>query len=173
MLTRDIYKSFSKWECLVAAFLDIKGAYDHVSWQVFQEILHDVGLRPIFANVIMNIIQHYYYYRTYKDRYGDIFEGPKNSSQGVPQGSTLSSLLYGIYTSSLETVITSKCKILKYIMMFLAPTLATAINSLSHSLNKVSLWLTLRNSEISSGKFSAVIFTRRNIPEIVPNKVIN
>lgn len=80
-----------------AVFLDIRGAYDNVLWDILISKLIDMKLSPLFIKFIFNLIS----FREVQFKFDDI-DAVRHVYKGLPQGCVLSPTLYSIYVADLE-----------------------------------------------------------------------
>lgn len=109
-LHMDISSAIQKKQTVVAAFLDVKGAYDNVNTTILLNKLARIGIPSRMIYGISTMIAQ----RTIYVRFKGNTLGPYFVSQGLPQGAILSPLLYTLYTHDLECTVLPPTKILQY-----------------------------------------------------------
>ncbi|KAI5637222.1 reverse transcriptase (RNA-dependent DNA polymerase) domain-containing protein [Phthorimaea operculella] len=100
-LLADIRNSFYAHSSTVCAFLDVQGAFDNVNPSVLAVVLSEVGV----PGKVCKWIFEFLYNRTMYVKFNNILHGPRQVYKGTMQGSTISPLLYNLYT----------CQICKYL----------------------------------------------------------
>ncbi|XP_018378524.1 PREDICTED: uncharacterized protein LOC108771118 [Trachymyrmex cornetzi] len=96
-LTTAIRTGFYEHSVTVAAFLDITSAFDNVDPYILLEDLKDIGVPALFRKFVENLIS----IRTMFFVVDGESQGPYMAYKGIPQGSTLSPLLFDIYLRNL------------------------------------------------------------------------
>lgn len=110
ILSTEIRLAFTRISKLGAIFLDIKGAFDNVNPVLLIEILNQLDLPQKIVKFIHSVIS---------DRYlsgymaGD-FVGREKATCGLPQGSSLSPILYSLYTAFLTRDLPEGVSVLYY-----------------------------------------------------------
>ena len=159
-LTTDIQIAFSNNESVLAAFLDIKGAYDSVQLDILSKKLKEISMPTKMIRLIHSL---------YKDRKiflytSDQIIGQQTSNIGLPQGTIMSPLLYVIFTKELEAVIPENVKILQYaddICVYVKDkSIEKCTQLINEALINISKWMTLNGLDISYEKTNISIFTR-------------
>lgn len=165
IFTADIRLAFSRNHSILAAFLDISSAYDHVIVSILKNKLSLLQIPPVFINFIVNMLS---------ERSIHIIQEDSNIksrliSRGLPQGSVLSPILYNIYTYDLQSSIeaTDGLSILQYADDLVFYVVGRSINKLSDSLTcslaSLKLWLDSHGLSLSVAKSSVVLFSRMRI----------
>ena len=94
-LTLNIEDSFSNNKDVLAAFLDVSGAFDNVNLEILLEKLAQIGC-PVN---LVQFIKFITFERLIHSQ--NIKNNPRKVYKGVPQGGVLSPLLYNIYVSKI------------------------------------------------------------------------
>lgn len=97
-LTSHIYHAFDMNESVVAVFLDIKSAYNHVNIFKLYHILMSTNIPSLLGKLILSILKDR---EMYIRKNNGTLAGPKITSKGIPQGSPLSTILFNIYIRDL------------------------------------------------------------------------
>lgn len=159
----------------VACSLDIAGAYDNVSIPLLLEELAGVGFPPLLIKVLNGLFGE----RTTYVRLNGQLVGPRLARVGLPQGDSLSPILYNLYVRRLMTkssLIRNRetnpgGKILEYqfaddIMYFAtAPTQAEAEQAIQQAINETCAFMNSLGLQISPSKCQGKIFTRHRLSE--------
>ena len=95
---------------VLAAFLDIKAAYDLVSLPHLWAALQDVG---VGGRMLQNL-QCFFQDRSYVTRVGGFYSQSASTSRGLPQGSCLSPLLFTVVVDRLLRQVSLKGNILAF-----------------------------------------------------------
>ena len=96
-----IQNSFSRRSHSVVVFFDIEKAYDMIWRYSILNTLHKWGLRGNLPNFIKSFLNN----RTFKVRVGNSTSGVRQLENGIPQGSTISVVLFAIAINELTTSI--------------------------------------------------------------------
>ncbi|XP_059061881.1 uncharacterized protein LOC131854757 [Achroia grisella] len=169
IFTTDIRLSFTENKSTIAAFLDIKAAYDNVSITVLQNKLNALNIPPRLTKFIINMLSE-------RSINLENSNPSCNSNfrvlwKGLPQGSVLSPILYNIYTYDLENSVTdptNKINILQYADDILFYVIDNSVQKsctvLTSALERLGIWLQLNGLELSVTKSTIVHFTRMRTP---------
>jgi len=160
ILVSDVRLAFTTKQSVVAAFLDIKSAYDNVVLSILKNKLEFLKVPYYITNFIMNSL------------YGRLIKLDSLSRKvwkGLPQGSVLSPILYNVYTYDLDNIFKgTPVSILQYaddIAVYISnKCINSACSSLSASLNTLKKWLNDNGLELSVSKSCTVLFTRQRMP---------
>ncbi|XP_050238425.1 uncharacterized protein LOC126687917 [Mercurialis annua] len=87
-LTRNYHRDVGSPRCIIK--IDLKKAYDSLSWDFIEEILISLDFPDSFILLVMNCIKTASFSINWKGRAGEIF----HSSQGLRQGDPMSLLLF-------------------------------------------------------------------------------
>lgn len=160
----DIRLAFSLNHSVIAAFLDIKAAYDNVVLSILKSKLQLLNIPIRLSNFIMNMLSERCIHL--------LMNGNREDSRlvwkGLPQGSVLSPILYNIYTYDLERSVDPNTNILQYAddLLLYCPhrSIENAKNSLTASLNLLKTWLDCNGLELSPSKSVIMLFSRMRLP---------
>ncbi|XP_026469998.1 uncharacterized protein LOC113373949 [Ctenocephalides felis] len=146
---------------VVALFSDIKGAYDNVLPEVLEDTLANTGLPGKFINSITTNIRE----RKIFFRINGKLIGPRKIYKGLPQGESLSPILYLIYVRDIEKIWETGTKILQFaddvVIYIEKSSLQEAYEVMSRNIDFFHEWLAKKGLELSDEKSSIGIFTRR------------
>ena len=175
-LVTDITGAFSRNSTITSLFLDVQGAYDNVRLDILAQKMLKIGLPPRFVNnILTNYIDRRIYIKT-----SSALLPPRYASVGLPQGSTLSPLLYLIYTYDLDACIRKGVKLLQFaddICIYKETKSHGQLDTaLSLSLEKISGYLFRNGLSMATEKSLACIFSRRRLalPDhlvLVPHRI--
>jgi ribonuclease HI len=98
-LTNEIQSSKQAGLISSALFLDIKGAFDHVSKNRLVQTMIDLGLPRCLINWVLSFLQH----RQLRLSFDNQTEPFTSINAGIPQGSPVSPILFLIYIRDLFT----------------------------------------------------------------------
>ena len=106
----DVHIAFATNRHVLALFLDLSAAYDHVCVQRLAERLLTLGIPPILCYLLSELYSHRQYslppsFRSTLTRY---------TSQGIIQGSSLSPLLYALYVGDILSSVEVSARVLQY-----------------------------------------------------------
>lgn len=96
-VTDSIIDGIDKGKLTALVLLDFSKAFDTVSHDILVSILHYIGL----DGTAINLLKSYLSNRSQAVKVGDNVSRDARLRSGIPQGSSLSPLLFSIYTSSL------------------------------------------------------------------------
>ncbi|XP_061717906.1 uncharacterized protein LOC133525605 [Cydia pomonella] len=167
IFTTDIRVAFSEHESVVAAFLDVKAAYDNVQLPILRKKLIQCNVPPRLRDLIIRVLSD----RLISFRGNDHSIAPSRSIwKGLPQGSVLSPLLFNIYTADLQSAC-NRVNVLQYaddILLYSCnKSIPSAADLLSRTLESLNNWLELHGFELSPSKSNIVVFSRKlSIPAI-------
>ena len=88
--TSDIFESINKGEYTLAAFIDLKKAFDTVNHNILLEKLNYAGIK----NNLLNLMKSYLSNRSQRTICNGIISDVKDITCGVPQGSILGPLFF-------------------------------------------------------------------------------
>lgn len=100
-LTSSLEQAKAQKHVLHAVFLDIHRAFDALPHNVIMERLRHIGVRGRTYKFIASFLQR----RTFHVKIAGHTSSPRDSSQGVPQGSVLSPLLFNIVMAGLPSAL--------------------------------------------------------------------
>ncbi|XP_043267665.1 uncharacterized protein [Venturia canescens] len=109
ILRAKIDNEFVRKNHLVSVFLDVKGAYDNVLADILINRLKDLKIPVNLLNFIYNLVCE----RNLHCRISGA-DAIYTTFKGLPQGSSLSPLLYNIYTKRIENEVLEECGILQF-----------------------------------------------------------
>lgn len=154
---------------------DISKAFDHIILEKLISELNLINFNPAYTNMIHQFL----YYKKYllSNINETVF---KSAYDGLPQGSTLSTTLFNIYTRKLHRLNTQKCQIIQFADDF---TVLVKSDSISDLLNTATDFMNQFNSELSDlnlhlniDKCSSIIFNHNkemfNLLDIRLNNLI-
>jgi len=173
ILSCDIHQGFVNNSPTIAAFLDIKSAFDNVIPNILMQDLENIGIPAKSRKFILNLISA----RMLHFVYDGNKIGPFYSYKGVPQGSTLSPLLFDIYLKDIVKYLHPNSKILLYAdditIYSTSNNPIEAFYSLQNSLDSVSNFLRSKGLDLSPEKSRCIIFTKSKTSPILPSIKIN
>lgn len=161
-LVTNVQKGFSSNKYVACLFLDLKGAYDCVNLDVLTDIMVSCGLSVNAASNITELYRDRIIYL--RDQYGTL-HGPRTISQGLPQGSVLSPLLFNIYTANIHNLWDDSISCVQYADDFcfytIQDTYRGCLSQLRHIMYVLSqYWLSTYGFTISQEKSAIMIFSR-------------
>jgi len=173
ILSCDIHQGFVNSSLTIAAFLDIKSAFDNVIPNILIQDLENIGIPAKTRKFILNLISNRKLHFVIDGNKTD----PFYSYKGVPQGSTLSPLLFDIYLKDTVKHLHTNSKILLYaddiVIYSTSNKPIEAFYSLQTSLNRVSSFLRSRGLDLSPEKSRCMIFTKSKTFPILPSVKID
>ncbi len=157
---QHIHTAFKQRKIILAAFLDIKKAYDCVDRKLLYSIIKDFGVNGKVSSWLKDFLEKV---RESRIRYKNSYSKEFSFNRGVPQGSPLSPLLFNIYAMRLGTIF--KSNILQYaddIMLWeTGENVDEVEEKLNSSINKIHKWATDSGLTFANKKCEIVPFTRK------------
>lgn len=161
ILSTDLQTCFAQKSMCLAVFMDITSAYDDVQIEILCNILEELQL-PRIAVKLIDLLFHKRHLVIYNN---NILIDRRIGYKGLAQGSTLSPLLFNLYTIRIDHNIISPVKILQYaddVVIYssglsknrLQNNLQTTINNLYRKYRDLGL-------DISTSKTEFVVFTKK------------
>lgn len=155
-----IYECLNNKQHALGVFIDLRKAFDTVSHSILLKKMHKYGIRGVahkwFNSFLCNRMQHV--------RIGNSISQSRTINISVPQGSTLSSLLFLIYINDMPGVSNA----IKFTLFADDTTLATSnvnysdlISITNIELNKVYDWTLNNRLSLNTDKTYAILFTNR------------
>ena len=164
ILTIDVLLALHRKESVDSLFLDISKAFDSVLLPELKQDLLVYNIPANFINFIMKVLQA----RTTCIKIGNHITGKRITSQGLPQGSSLSPILFAIYTGKLWPEVNDKVRLLQFaddIVLYTTSSydqIHSHQSSLQYALNKAITWLSNKGLYLNTSKTKRLIFSRRN-----------
>ena len=135
-LTNDLFGSINNKEVILAAFIDLKKAFDTVNHNILLEKLNNMGIR----NQTVLWIKSYLGNRMQRTISNNVFSNLDVVQCGVPQGSILGPLFFLVYVNDIKNVLTNDCKYQLHaddtVIYCTGPTYSIAHEKLQHVLEK-------------------------------------
>ena len=157
-LSTEICNSFLRRQHLVAVFLDIQKAYDQTWRYGILQTLYNWGFRGNLPNFIRNIM-------TYRVRVGTTLSNLHYQENGVPQGSTLSVILFIIAINSITEIVRPPIHSSLFVDDFAIYCTSTNIEIIEHqlqlALNRLSKFSNTTGFTFSANKTCCVHFCRK------------
>ena len=156
-----IERSFKCNRDVLAAFLDVSGAFDNVDLNLLLKCLADIEC----PSILLKFIKFLMFERTiFTDSTGNT---PGKVYKGVPQGGVLSPLLYCIYVARITNYLPKSIEILQFaddIAIYCSRKNINSCNKLiENSINKLNNNLHELGLELCAHKTTFVHFNKRNI----------
>lgn len=157
--TYDIFNFMEDNLQVDVIFLDFSKAFDRVPHNLLLLKLSSLGI-PIN---ILRWIEHFLHGRMQYTTANNQRSSLASVTSGVPQGASLSPLLFLIYINDLPTNITSKLRLFTDDCVLYNPIRSTSDNnSLQHDLNTISLWCDKSLMPLNLDKCKAISFSRKH-----------
>ena len=154
-LIRD---AFVKKEHVVAAFFDLEKAYDTTWKYSILRDLHEFGVKGRLANFVESFLAN----RSIQVRVGSTLSDTFGLSQGVPQGSILSTTLFNIKINSIMNCLDPKTDGSLYVddfcMCYRSTSMRTIERHLQQCINRIEDWTLKNGFKFSKSKTQCVHF---------------
>jgi len=169
LFSSDIHKGFAVNSSTIAAFLDIKGAFDNVIPYILIQELESIGIPARIRMFIYNLISdRSLHFVVEGEKYGPFY-----SYKGTPQGSTLSPLLFDIYIRDINRAAHCDSKILLYADDITVYSTSSnplkAFSSIQSTISRIADYLRDRGLDLSPSKSCWMLFTRSKTPINFPS----
>lgn len=173
LFATDLETNYAKKNTCLAVFLDISSAYDDVQIPILCDILSQLNLPRIFIKMIYllfckrNLL--FYVNGSEIDR--------RIGFKGLAQGSTLSPLLFNIYTIQIEQCLNNEIRMIQYaddVLIYMSSQnnidlltkMQDMLNTLHHNYQSLGL-------DISPNKSECVVFTKKRMVPDFPLLLAN
>ena len=162
--------AFIKKEHVVAVFFDLEKAYD-TTWKYgILRDLHELGVKGKLANFLESFLTE----RSIQVRVGSSLSDTFRLSQGVPQGSILSTTLFNIKINSIMNCLDPKTDGSLYVddfcMCYRSKSMRTIERHLQQCINRIEDWALHNGFKFSKSKTQCVHFCQlrkaHNDPEL-------
>ena len=153
-----IRDAFVKKEHVVAVFFDLEKAYD-TTWKYgILRDLHELGVKGRLANFLESFLVE----RSFQVRVGSTLSDTFRLSQGVPQGSILSTTLFNIKINSIMNCLDPKTDGSLYVddfcMCYRSKSMRTIERHLQQCINRIEDWALHNGFKFSKSKTQCVHF---------------
>lgn len=151
--------------------LDVQNAFNSV-WH--DGLIHKMSTLK-FPSYIIKLIRSFLNNRRFRVMIKDIKSNTFGISAGVPQGSTLSPILYNIFTSDIPIPLGTDMGLYADDTAILTAdeSVATIINNLKNAFNSISNYFSKWKININTSKTQAIFFSRRRKIEYLPITDLN
>ena len=159
--TSDIFDSINKGEYTIAAFIDLKKAFDTVNHNILLEKLNYAGIK----NNILLLLKNYLSGRLQKTICNRTVSNTQRITCGVPQGSILGPLFFILYINDIQEMLevdTFQLYADDTIIYCSDKSIGLAEKRLQKMMNKFSKWCIQNALTINSKKSKLMIFGTRN-----------
>ena len=153
-----IRDAFVKKEHVVAVFFDLEKAYD-TTWKYgILRDLHELGVKGRLANFLESFLAE----RSIQVRVGSTLSDTFRLSQGVPQGSILSTTLFNIKINSIMNCLDPKTdgslNVDDFCMCYRSKSMRTIERHLQQCINRIEDWALHNGFKFSKSKTQCVHF---------------
>lgn len=163
-LTLSIEEAFGKKKDVLAAFLDVKGAFDNVLPDILVQMLASLGC----SHKVVNFIKFLTYERTVTFNVYSPNKYTSKSYKGLPQGGVLSPLLYIIYVHNILKDIPATVAVSQFADdIALYTTVLTPAKSkkiMEQAIERIKTNLREIGLELSPDKTKLIHFNNKGIP---------
>ena len=141
-----------------AVFLDFSKAYDRVDHGRLLEMLHSYGVPDALVRAVGLWLSH----RTFFVEIDDMRSTTRPMTNGLPQGSSLSVLLWLVYVSDIPTDLESSALFMDDTVIWAsAPNMTQLQNKLQATLDDISEWCDTQRIRINGEKCNVLMNTYR------------
>jgi ribonuclease HI len=162
-LSSDVLKSFHHREYTIAVFFDLKKAYDTTWRHGLLRKLYSVGLRGNLPIFLRNFLSD----RSFRVKLGATLSSSYPLLEGIPQGSVLSVLCFGLAINDITTIIPPYISHSLYVddltIYTSSKRIPMAIRRLQRTVNNLNSWASSVGYSFSSEKTEYMIFRRRRL----------
>ena len=164
-LINEITESLQDQKIICGIYLDLKKAFDTVSFDILLNKLYVLGIK----GDMFTILKSYLYGRYQRTKFNNTISGLVAVKMGVPQGSILGPLLFILYINDLPNV-SDEIK-----FYFFADDTAISVKSscvtelqtkLNHVMPKVTEWFNANRLSLNASKTHFQIYSRTFINDI-------
>lgn len=161
ILSTDLQTTFANKSICLAVFMDITSAYDDVQIDVLCSILVEMKL----PRIAVKMIELLFHKRNLKIYHNNILVDERIGYKGLAQGSTLSPLLFNLYTIRIEKNIPRPVKILQYaddVVVYSSGLDRNHLQSdIQNAINILHIDYRTLGLDISQTKSQFVVFTKK------------
>ena len=160
-LTDDLFRSVNKGDTTLAAFIDLKKAFDTVDFDILQEKLSMAGIRNNMLDWCKSYLSSRYQCVTVNKSVSNL----RRIKSGVPQGSVLGPLLFMIYINDLRDALDVNSGAKLYAdntVIYCSGIEATQVScELQANLNRFSKWCKKNKLTVNTKKTKLMSFGTR------------
>ena len=171
-LTNKIYQSLNNKEYSIGVFIDYSKAFDTIDHQILLKKLEKYGVRGIPLQLFRSYLSN----RKHKTKIQDNLSSSKSINIGLPQGSILSPLIFILYINDLNYVSNSFEKVLfadDTALTFTNKNFNSLIQTCNIELEKFNKWSIANKLSINTDKTYCMLFTNRQVPNLLPPIYLN
>ncbi|CAH2109130.1 unnamed protein product [Euphydryas editha] len=159
----DIQNALNNNKFVACIFFDIVGAFNNVNLSILVSILHRLNIPMKFTQWIYNFLNE----RQVYVKFNNSLFGPRLSYKGVCQGGILSPLLFVLYISQLNLVLSSNVVNLQFAddlaIYCVGSNLKEIIYNLNKNLVKLENHFDFLNLDVNIDKSKVVVFSRKSV----------
>ena len=160
-LTNDLFTEVNRGRTTLAAFVDLKKAFDTVNFDILLKKLNFAGVRDSVAKWCKSYLTG----RSQKTIVNGSTSSPLPISCGVPQGSVLGPLFFLVYVNDIQTAVVD-CRIKLYaddsVLYQSGVNALEASTKLQKSLDTFCLWCDVNKLTINTKKTKLMVFGSRS-----------
>ena len=160
-LTDDLFQAINVGNTTLAAFIDLRKAFDTVDLDILRNKLRKAGLR----GAVLDWCHNYLTGRSQCTLANDVTSSFLPITCGVPQGSVLGPLFFLVYVNDLQGAL-DNCKVKLYaddtVIYQTAVDHRVASDMLQASLEKFQIWCKINKLTINAKKTKLMVFGTRN-----------
>lgn len=168
--TLTIYREISCKNFVVAAFVDIKSAYDHVNFELLGADLCSLEVPDQLVQLILALNRNRRLYT--KDEESSELLGPWLPQSGVSQGSKVGPTLFNVYVSRLADAMPVGVEVGQFVddvyLLCSGEDLDLVVDRMNIALESLNGYLRERQLPVAVDKTSVMAFGRRRLPLHMP-----
>ena len=169
-LEHFIQLSLRTQKVLIIVFFDLEKAFDSASHLQILYNLTQIGIKGRMLKWLTDFFAN----REFNVRIGNTFSDPKPMSNGVPQGSTLSPLLFSLLQLDIPDL--ENTHILQYAddlsIFVMENSIDVAVRKIQNSINRINNWYKNIGLNINYNKTNFMVFTRKKLTRL-PTLTLN
>ena len=159
--TSDIFEAINDRNYTVAAFIDLKKAFDTVNHKILLEKLFLAGIKGNILNLLSNYLENRFQKTISNGKLSEL----SRITCGVPQGSILGPLFFLTYINDLQGILGNNAYQLyagDTVIYCTSKEVKSAEMELQMLLDKFSKWCTINALTINTNKTKIMLFGSRN-----------
>jgi hypothetical protein len=150
-----------KYNC--AVFLDLSKAFDCINHSILITKINGYGIRGLVSKLILNIMED----RSVRTRIASTLSNTHRISSGLPQGSSLSPLLYNLYVNDLKEILETHEELIQYAddttIIIGGDSILELENKTKHAINKFKSYFNVIGLKFNKDKTQIMMLKKSKI----------